>query len=681
MMQYYPYHTMKQLILLICLVGLMLPTQAQIKLNGALTNNGDVLDFSANSSTVVYRADQNTNDKIELFSVPIRGGTPTRINGDLAAGGDVAPFFSFRNSNQIGGSRVIYTADQDVNDKIELYSVPLEGGTPTKLSGNLAAGEDVEDFRLNPNNVVYKVNGELFSVPLRGGTPRKIQTGGNVQDFEVGISEIVYTQGGPFGSSILYSVRFSGTPVRLSKTSSSFTSRVANFKIEGNRVVYDFEEGSDRTFQIFVVPITGGSSTKLNREVGDGSVIDFQISGNKVVYLANIGNNLFFELFSVNISGGTSTKINDNLTAGGTVQDFRINESGNTVVYRADQDTEEVFELYAVPITGGASTKLNGNLATGGDVAANGFPGDAFAFSGNTVVYRADQDTDEKVELYQVPITGGASTKLSGNLTNGGNVVDLQVIDNNILYLADQDTDQVFELYLVATSPTTFDPYQTIRAIDFSIQNGTELSNNGASVGFINNGDWLVFNNVMFGQGPGGGTVRASSNALGGLIEFRIGSPLGELIAQAQVTNTGGWTNFRDFNIFVSNDYSPGNTPLGTVDIYLVFKGFGGFLFDVDNFVFTQATNSAASTISAYPNPMPTDQVTVKLPKEYDETTGYVLQDGSGSVIREGMVKELNIENNQFTLDFGDRSLRKGIYYLKIQPSGQAAEVVKLIKE
>ena len=124
------------------------------------------------------------------------------------------------------------------------------------------------------------------------------------------------------------------------------------------------------------------------------------------------------------------------------------------VVYRTDQDTTDVYELYSVPITGGTSTKLNGILTPDGNVFAN----NNFQISPDSsrVVYVADQDADDVLELYSVPITGGYSAKLNGILTPGGNVFagttssfQISPDSSRVVYVADQDTDDIFELYSV----------------------------------------------------------------------------------------------------------------------------------------------------------------------------------------------------------------------------------------
>ncbi len=57
-------------------------------------------------------------------------GSPTKLNGSMVSGGNVSG--SFRSSPD--NSRVAYKADQDTDGVLELYSVPIGGGTPTKLN-------------------------------------------------------------------------------------------------------------------------------------------------------------------------------------------------------------------------------------------------------------------------------------------------------------------------------------------------------------------------------------------------------------------------------------------------------------------------------------------------------------------------------------------------------------------
>ena len=151
-----------------------------VRLNGALQTGEDVeaaFAISADSSKVVYRSDEDVNDVVEVYSVPVAGGTPTRLNPSFAlpvpTALDVLDFAISPDS-----TRVVYRADQNVDTLNELFSVPIGGGTSTKLNRSLASGGDVQNFRISPNGlwVIYGADqdadtvDELLGVPITGGT-------------------------------------------------------------------------------------------------------------------------------------------------------------------------------------------------------------------------------------------------------------------------------------------------------------------------------------------------------------------------------------------------------------------------------------------------------------------------------------------------------------------------------
>ena len=142
---------------------------------------------------------------------------------------------------------------------------------------------------------------------------------------------------------------------------------------------------------------------------------------------------------------------------------------------------------------------------------------------------------------------------------------------------------------LVAQSDGSLDPYTTVEAEDYDLESGTRTGEFAGAVGYIEDGDYIAFEDVDFGRGPLSGEVRASSDRAGGRIEFRTGSPDGILVAEAEVGGTGGWSAFVDFPVEVVNDYGDGTAFLGTRDLYLVFRGARGYRFDVDAFSFVSA--------------------------------------------------------------------------------------------
>ena len=108
-----------------------------------------------------------------------------------------------------------------------------------------------------------------------------------------------------------------------------------------------------------------------------------------------------------------------------------------------------------------------------------------------------------------------------------------------------------------------------------------QCSEGGRLLGWINDGEWVVYRNVYFGEG-GYSTfeARVSSAETGGTITVRLDSHNGEVITSCGVFSTGGWNNWRTISCNLTKDLS------GSQDIYLVFNGGGTFLFNINWFEF-----------------------------------------------------------------------------------------------
>ncbi|MDO7171627.1 carbohydrate-binding protein [Mariniflexile sp. AS56] len=119
----------------------------------------------------------------------------------------------------------------------------------------------------------------------------------------------------------------------------------------------------------------------------------------------------------------------------------------------------------------------------------------------------------------------------------------------------------------------------------------TEASSEGTDhVSVINNGDWIAFNNVDFGTGANQFRARVASNTTGGTIELRTGSATGAVIGSLTVSNTGGWQDY----VTVSSSISK---LTGVQDVYLVFVGGTGSLFNLNWFKLESTPPSVALNI------------------------------------------------------------------------------------
>ncbi|MCX4514451.1 ThuA domain-containing protein [Streptomyces sp. NBC_01619] len=105
-------------------------------------------------------------------------------------------------------------------------------------------------------------------------------------------------------------------------------------------------------------------------------------------------------------------------------------------------------------------------------------------------------------------------------------------------------------------------------------------ANGGKTVGDIDDGDWISFKPYNL-SGSTKLTARISSGGAGGFLEVRTGSANGTLLGSAPVPVTGGWETFQDVDVPLRA------VPKKTTELFLVFKGGAGALYDVDDFELT----------------------------------------------------------------------------------------------
>jgi len=123
-------------------------------------------------------------------------------------------------------------------------------------------------------------------------------------------------------------------------------------------------------------------------------------------------------------------------------------------------------------------------------------------------------------------------------------------------------------------------PYLKNEAEDFSEQSGIQTeactdTNGGNNIGFIENGDWIKINALDFNQGVSSFDVRVATATSGGKIEVHLDSQSGTLVGTCNVTATGGWQTWKTQSCKIE-------TINGMHDIFLIFKGGSGYLFNMN---------------------------------------------------------------------------------------------------
>jgi hypothetical protein len=113
-----------------------------------------------------------------------------------------------------------------------------------------------------------------------------------------------------------------------------------------------------------------------------------------------------------------------------------------------------------------------------------------------------------------------------------------------------------------------------------TIEAATDPQGGGSSAAFIQDGDWWTFDPVALNNITGL-RIRASSGSTGGTLEVRRNGPSGTLVGSVPITGTGGWQNWQDFSVNLTNP------PAGTGTLYFVARNPAGqtgpgFLFNVN---------------------------------------------------------------------------------------------------
>ncbi|WP_298481764.1 carbohydrate-binding protein [uncultured Ruminococcus sp.] len=157
----------------------------------------------------------------------------------------------------------------------------------------------------------------------------------------------------------------------------------------------------------------------------------------------------------------------------------------------------------------------------------------------------------------------------------------------NIEYYINDLTVDSFPEGVVTLSPETtqvepVSAFETIEAENFDEQSGVkteDCSEGGQNIGYIENGDYVMFRNVDFEDGAKSFIARVAGGQEGCAIEVYVDSLDGTPIAKCSIPSTGGWQDWTDVSCNTA-------AVTGKHTLYLKFTGGEGYLFNINNFVF-----------------------------------------------------------------------------------------------
>ncbi len=378
-----------------------------VRLNTLFPSGTSISQFeiTPDSKQVIYRFGQ------ELHTVPIIGGLSTKLNGPSVVG-ELGNFTLSPDGKWI----VLLTLESGPDTIIHLYSMPTSGGAITELTIPTSKYYGAVKYRITTDSqrVILRdsLRENLYSMPIMGGTTTRLNTLGGAADLDFEVSPqgnmVVYTSDGSASdtsNNVIFSVPATGgTPLKLNGTMVKDGS-ILSFYIsqDGNWVVYRANQQTYEVDELYSVPISGGSVVKLSGLMASGGDVKWaQISpgSDRVIYVADQQSDEVIELYSVPIGGGVVTKLNTSPVNGGDVHEVNISPDNSRVVYEADQQIDGKPHLYSVPLAGGQIVKLTDNLANGESIGYMIKP------DSKEVVYTTTKDNISTYELYSVPIGG-----------------------------------------------------------------------------------------------------------------------------------------------------------------------------------------------------------------------------------------------------------------------------------
>lgn len=373
------------------------------------------------TSRVVFLADKETNEVFELFSVvPGSGQEPTKISGALVAGGDVDRFFLSPD-----GRRVAFAADKETDNVLELFVAPLDGSSqPVNVSGAFVAGGALQQF--------------LFSFSPDGS--RIAFVGDKLADdvFELFVA--------PVDGSV-EPVRVSGTLVAGGDVAST---RFA-WSPDGRRIAFIADKLVDGTNELFVGPADGSAEpAKVSGTLAAGGQVSdlaWSPDGKRLAMRAR-KNGTQEELFVADPDvGGEPLAVSGTLAAFASVNSAPVwSPDGTRIAFSGDLLVNGIFEVFVARADGvGQPLKVSGASQAFSDII-----GFQWSPDGKRIAFNMDKNIDNADEVFVASAAGGDEPiRVSGPFAADREAFQVQwsPTGDRVAWFGDRDVDGVFELF------------------------------------------------------------------------------------------------------------------------------------------------------------------------------------------------------------------------------------------
>jgi Tol biopolymer transport system component len=405
---------------------------AAVQLSDALVTGGDIQQdfaFTPDSQRVLYRADRDEDELVELFSARADGSAPpVEISGALVEDGDVRSFQATPD-----GQRAVYVADQEVDERPWLYVARVDGSAaPVRIGGALSTAQAL-DFEIHPasTSVVFRTREgieppALLVADLAGGPA--LELSGGWVDSAYALSPdgrwVVFQAEGLFARPI----DASRPAVRLSHNGANFA-----FLPGGRTMVFRASVAGQRVNELYRVSLGGTGLVKLSGELATGDVIGdvsgfrLEDSGKQLVYDVD-GSTLDTpivcdEAFVLDLRPQQAPLALFPGDTGETdIFQYSLSPDRSRLVYSAGNDPAETSDLFSIPLDGETpGVRFTQQEGWSGILRFVTTP------DSRSVVYLRWQGTHQLAHLFHVDIDRITDpVELNGPLVEGGEVRDFR---------------------------------------------------------------------------------------------------------------------------------------------------------------------------------------------------------------------------------------------------------------
>ncbi len=432
----------------------------RLNTDGAPVENSvtSILSISPDSRRVLYISGVLNKN---LYSVPIVGGSPVRLNLPVVGGGLVASFLTdLRYSPD--GRKVIFRHTRQVRE-YELFSNNIEGGT-TAVNLNLPARAinlSFPDYQISPDSafIVYPQITSSGSLSYLFRTP----VDGSSQPMQLTPNEQLVSDAGParFAISsnsqrIVYAAKVSGsndfslysqplsggTAVPLGNLvgSSQFSFTISISPDSQSVIVRAPTPAQSSVNNLYRIPISGGVAMPI-RNASSSS----QPLANRAAFFSKDGRYFFYatsdnRFYSYSMIGGTTALLSSNASLNYAIEANDISR----LIFVGQVGSSGVSELYSVRKSGGGLLKLNNELGSGDEVRNFSFlfPRKNLPSERNLLAFRVTNSGSSQQDLFITSPNERDLIKIGS-----GFIRNFEIFNDAIFYLSDELVADQFEWY------------------------------------------------------------------------------------------------------------------------------------------------------------------------------------------------------------------------------------------